>query len=291
MYPLKGSEGMAMKKAEGDSNKSNHNARWVPVNRPGVIEFIRAAENFEQAGKFVAALEQLARAQKLEPNNKYIAAIMERVENLRRNDLRNSNASAHENSQSSLESDRYLSITVGHHFDEGIKPADTRPAAAPDTPFSLVKELTDIAEELANLGLAEPAFDALMKAYLLDPLSPDVLTCEKRIVPLWNSARTQRGLPSLTVGKTIPAPPPPAEPNRTFEPTPLPETDEVRVEALRQQKEMERLEKEREVWREASRVPRIFRLNPWDDSQRAPSPDGDPPEPPLKFFRKRRTKE
>lgn len=48
-----------------------------------VMEYIRAAEKFMSAGKYALALDQLRLAQKLEPKNQYIGAIIERAETLR----------------------------------------------------------------------------------------------------------------------------------------------------------------------------------------------------------------
>ena len=55
-----------------------------------------------------------------------------------------------------------------------------------------VRELTDAAGTLLNRGLSESAFETLMNAYLLDPVSPDVLACEKRVLPAWELFRKQR---------------------------------------------------------------------------------------------------
>jgi hypothetical protein len=291
MFPLRAREGTTMKRTQPDPNKSNQSPRWAPVNRPGVTEFIRAAENFVQARKYVAALEQLARAQRIEPGNKYIAAIIERVESLQRNNPATIPTTTFD-AESSADSARYLSITVGNQYDTGIKPEESQSAASPSAPYDLVKELTDIAQELANLGLPEPAFDALMRAYLLDPLSPDVIACEKTIVPLWNSARSQNGsLPrSAEIAEPAISGPAPVIQPETEQKTRSPETDEERLEMLKQEKEIERVEKEREIWREASRVPRIFKLNPWDDSQHSPSIDSNELETPRGLFKKRRRK-
>jgi hypothetical protein len=291
MFPLKAREGTTMKRSHPDSNKSNQNPRWAPVNRPSVTEFIRAAEHFVQARKYAAALEQLSRAQRLEPSNKYIAAIIERVESLQRNNP-DTIPSTTFSADSSVDSARYLSITVGNQFDKGIKPEESQPVSSPSGPYDLIRELTDIARELANLGLPEPAFDALMRAYLLDPLSPDVISCEKTVIPLWNTARSQNGGMPRSVEKTEPAISEPApviqsEPEQKMQ---APETEEERLEMLKQQKENERVEMEREIWREASRVPRIFRLNPWDDSQHSPSTDSNDSETSRGLFKKRRRK-
>jgi hypothetical protein len=73
-----------------------------------------------------------------------------------------------------------------------------------------------------------------MKAYLLDPLAPEVLSCEKRVLPAWESTRNQR--------REIPG-------------SSQQQSDAQRVELLKRQKERDRMERERAVWREASSAP------------------------------------
>jgi len=279
-----------MKRNQPDSNRSNHNVRWSPVNRPGVAEFVRAAEHFVQAKKYTAALEQLALAQKLVPTNKYIAAIIERVESLQRTNPDTIPAGTFSSPESPLDSGRYLSITVGSQFDEGIKPPETQTVASNTGTSDLIRELTDIAQELAKLGLPDPAFDALMRAYLIDPMSPDVISCEKSVLPLWNLARAQNSTVRSEAERITPVPTASAPAPQPVQHVDPPENEEARLEMLRQQKEMERSEKEREVWREASRVPRFLKFNPWEDSQRSPSADDEPSESPRRLFKKRHRK-
>lgn len=255
-------------KKKTDSNKVLQSPRWVPANRPGVTEFIRAAESFVQSGKYTAALEQLARARKLEPDNKYILAITERVESLYRNPPSPTRTIAPEDPfSSSLDSGHYLSITVGNAFEDGIR-RETPPAPR-SVPFDLIRELTDVARGLAALGHVEPAFNALMRAYLIDPMSPDVIACEATVLPLWNQSHNVAAPPP----PPVPEPQPVSGSVPTVQPPPSskrprsPQEDSERIELLKHQKEIERLERERAAYRQASGVPRIFKLNPWDDHQ------------------------
>ncbi len=276
-------------KKKPESNRILPAPRWAPVNRPGVTEFIRAAESFVQAGKYTAALEQLARAHRIEPGNKYILAITERVEELKRNPPAPKRIIQDDPFSSGLDSGRYLSITVGNEFEDGIR--RETPPVPQSAPFDLIKELTDIARGLASLGHVESAFDALMRAYLIDPMSPEVISCEATVLPLWNQSHTIAASPTVTISD-IPAPAPEIEvsvvpelatPNVQTEPPaskPIPsitkppsskrprspQDESQRLEFLKQQKELERLERERAAYREASSIPRILRLNPWDDT-------------------------
>jgi hypothetical protein len=160
---------------------------------------IRMAEKHMAAGKYALAVEQLSLAQQLEPQNQYIRAIMERARILE------------SSSTSNDDSNRYLSVTVGNKFDGGIRgQQQDDPASAEETRLR-IRELTETAHILLNRGLSESAFETLMKAYLLDPLNPDVISAEKRVLPAWELVRRQKHgaasrdatLPGITpVGQT-----------------------------------------------------------------------------------------
>jgi hypothetical protein len=87
---------------------------------------------------------------------------------------------------------RYLSVTVGNRFQGGIKGSDTDEPTSPEQTRLRIRELTETAHILLNRGLSESAFDTLMKAYLLDPLNPDVISAEKRVLPAWELAQRQK---------------------------------------------------------------------------------------------------
>ena len=153
----------------------------------GVSEKIRQAEKLMGEGKFALAMEQLKLAQQLQPANQYILAIMERARLL-------------EASATSEGPGRYLSVTVGNQFQTGIKSTRAEEPPSPEQTRLRIRELTETAEILLNRGLSESAFDTLMKAYLLDPLNPDVISTEKRVLPAWEM--TQRQKPGTMSGNT-----------------------------------------------------------------------------------------
>ncbi len=133
----------------------------------GVGEIIRSAEKQISAGNFQRALELLTSAHAIEPSNEYIAAILER-------------------------------ITVMGHSGEApaaAAPAPVRPPAGPQPAAgdieSQVKRLTADARGLYYRGAYQSAFDTLTRAYLLDPVSVDVLQAEALIVPAIERMRVQ----------------------------------------------------------------------------------------------------
>jgi len=80
---------------------------------------------------------------------------------------------------------RYLSVSVGKDFGNSANQPGDEPIVSPEELKLRIRDLTDTAQILMNRGLRESAFASLMKAYLLDPLNPDVLRCEKRVLPAW----------------------------------------------------------------------------------------------------------
>jgi hypothetical protein len=204
------------------------------------------------------ALEQLSFAQQLEPQNQYIQAIIERVRGLQQ-------ASGITIAPDPvMTGNRYLSVTVGKEFESGIKAFQEDTFSSPLEVQNRIRELTDTAQILLNRGLNESAFDALMKAYLLDPLSPEVLSCEKRVLPAWELARKQRtatpvGDQSARMNSSVSDPPSSRlREGSSQRMSSSSATDVQRIEVLKEQKEAERRERERALWREASSLPKTM---------------------------------
>lgn len=140
-----------------------------------VTELIRNAEKHIAAKKYSFALEQLMTAQKLEPRNSYIQAIIYRIQHLQ---------TQGEGTTAPLE------VTVGAEFQSGIKGPEDVPV--PSDLTARVRQLTALANNYLEHGSLDFAFESLMKAFLLDPTSPHVLACEKEVLPAWEKARTTK---------------------------------------------------------------------------------------------------
>jgi hypothetical protein len=203
-------------------------------------EVIRVAEKHIEAREFDLAMQKLSMAQRMEPDNIYITAIVERI---------------HRIAAESSNGGRFLALTVGNEFEDGIKQVSepARPLEGVDTQ---IRRLTSKASELIRQGAYETAFDSLMNAYFLDPVSPTLMESERTLLPAIEMMRRQKagrtesqrmsGLPSL-----------PSSARRT-DSSGLSAQDSQRLEELKRQKETERLERERAMWREASRLPRLL---------------------------------
>jgi hypothetical protein len=255
---------------------------YRPPRGTGVIQLIQTAEKYIGKRRYQLAIEQLTVAQKLEPENTYIQAIIDRV-----NDLRNKG-----------QSDSYpLSVTVGPEFKEGIRtPEDETPLTPKDLEVQ-IRHLTTVAENFLEKHSYENAFDTLMKAYLLDPMSPYVIACERIVLPAWERVRNKKNSwqPDNPTGTPSPfssissterkfmseshsdgfdhkakSKVPPAE-NASAQ-----KQLEQRLEFLKQQKELERKEKERSIWRRASKTSNLFGAEdaqpPETDKQSEPKP-------------------
>lgn len=238
----------------------------------GASHLIRSAEKLAASGRFEFAIEQLSVAARLDPDNKYIQAIIDRIR------------VAQNPSQNGLDSlaqqSTPLSISVGTQFRDGIRSADEGQVLTPEEVHTRIRSLTNMAEQYLDSGSSEKAFDSLMNAYLLDPLSPYVIASEKTVLPAWESAKKQlKRLHTnrdsevsvqelnieFNVGQTNMASSSNNGLNSPFasRPTQIGSVsqsadEQLRMEMLKQQKEQERLEKERVVWREASKPSRVF---------------------------------
>lgn len=201
-------------------------------------EYIRVAERYIQEREYDLAMKQLTIAQRIDPNNIYIHAIIERIHRL-----------AAEESNGG----RFLAITVGDEFEDGIRPTpDGFPR--PDEVEAQVRRLTAKASELLRRGAYETAFDSLMNAYLLDPVSPLVIETERTLLPAIEMMR--RGKREGSQRMTVTATQPPS--GRRTDAGSLSPEDSQRLDELRRLKDQERDAREREMWREASKTPRIL---------------------------------
>lgn len=192
----------------------------------GVSQFIRNAERLLAEEKFSSAMDQLIVAQQLDPDNQYIRAIMERVVALQ--------------SKKSTSPQRPLGITI----DKNTEPV-------PSDLQGVVKQLTDTAVRYQQDGQLETAFNTLMKAYLLDPTSPHVLSAEENVLPAWELLRKK----NVKMEPVTPRPAPIHQESPTIQLDPL---SVQRLQQLREQKDQERRERERTLWREASNPPKML---------------------------------
>jgi hypothetical protein len=199
------------------------------MSQGGVSEFIRAAERSIAAGDLNLALQQIANARSIDPKNEYLDAIVERIDLLAaRRD------------------------PVGKN---GFLQASPLPVIEPEklemTPElqARVKRLTNVAINLFERGSYETAFDSLMKAYLLDPTSSYVMNCEKTLLPAIELMRKRGTIASPGMARAAS----PQDPSQNASQQPASGNEDSRLEVLRREKEMERNEKERAMWRDASK--------------------------------------
>jgi len=210
-----------------------------------VLERVRQAEELIAAGKYEIALEHLRAAQAAEPTNQYIPALVERtVAQLQSSTARRATGSG---TAGQLEWDE---------TEEGRR----------------VQRLTLMAKDLFERGSYETAFQTLVKASQLAPTSPYVLECQKTLSPAMELLRK----PGTVTGVHVPAGGSSASRDETEEANwrrriisppkkqREPELDplEVRIQALRRRKELERHEREIAMWREAAKPPRILQKSP-----------------------------
>ncbi len=137
-----------------------------------ITQLISAAEKNIESQQYSLALEQLAAAEEFEPNNKSIKMIRDLVRSLQ-SDKTNQSPSS-----------RFFSTTIDPKSPTGIRQHSTEPVADVRT---RVKSLTTSAQYFLTRGAVDNAFESLMRAYLLDPVAPEVLACEKSVLPAWQN--------------------------------------------------------------------------------------------------------
>jgi hypothetical protein len=137
------------------------------------------------------------------------------------------------NAENSSNRKNPLSVTIGNDFG---KPATTGAPLTPQNAEARIVRLTSNAQNYLKRGQSALAFDTLMEAYLLDPVHPLVISCEKAVLPAWETFRKQQ----IMSGGALPA------------------TDDERLARLKAEKDMQRREKERQIWDQASQAPRLF---------------------------------
>ena len=180
-----------MAKKENGSQPEPERTNGTRLDKAPASELIRSAEKFIASGKLALAKEQLSIAQALDPNNSYIPAILDRL------DVLESRVMPDAPSMQDQGGKRYLSVTVGSEFRNGIRAFGVEPQATAKEIQNRIRRLTSAAENFLENGAYKNAFESLMKAYLLDPLSPFVIACERTVLPAWE--RTRAGKRSLGV--------------------------------------------------------------------------------------------
>ncbi len=221
-----------------------------------VSQLIRSAERFMSLRKYAFAEDQLNLAKSLEPNNAYIWAIQERLRTIKMQQPQSALETTITDSASDANAERYLSVTLGNEFETGFKSKSQETAVNPKDLQTNIRQLTNVAENFMEKGLNEKAFESLMKAYLLDPVSPYVISCEKMVLPAWEASHskpaqlngkfairtedTEGGIPMSQIQEKA-----------------LSAEEQKRMDTLKLQKEFERKEKEREMWRQASSPPKM----------------------------------
>jgi tetratricopeptide (TPR) repeat protein len=236
-------------------------------------DLIRRAEQMIASSQFASAITLLDQASLRQPDNQYILAIRQRAEL-----LQHASSSRNGSDRVADSGARYLNVTIGKQFADGIKPEAPHATEEEETK-TRVQRLTIIATRLFERGEFDSAFESLMKAYLLDPNSPRVIACEKTMMPLWEMMRARGVITSprkpvteATSSQKARTAPPASEHSATSA-----DLDrERRLRDLLERKDQERKERERAMWRNASNPPRTS-ASPEKQSDPPPPHGADPP--------------
>jgi hypothetical protein len=128
----------------------------------GVSHYLDAAKCLLAAGKSGMALEALSVAREMDPSDVRIQTFL----------------------------DNALLLAAHGAVDPGFPPPGDRERGGDAQDIrSRVRYLVDAADGFLARGLNESAFESLLCAYLLDPLAPEVMASEERILPILNIMR------------------------------------------------------------------------------------------------------
>jgi len=283
-------------------NEYNH-ASWVR-------DSIRQAEKSISAGEYLKALEHLQDVRNAEPANKYIPAIIERVELL----LKESRQTVAQLQQfvdarkPGNGSGRSMVLSMRCEFYGEDKSNDNaRASLSPKDIEARVRQLTMVANSLFDRGSYEAALDALRKAYYLDPENRSVVECEGILRPAFEQLRnraTSRGVAvplramanpdaSPTVSEYLEKTQPARErvvPMAVFQrldnKKPDAQRQPERIEVLKHQRDLQRREREQEMWREASKAPARQKRSAGKPADKRENESEDPSGRPEGFFAK-----
>jgi hypothetical protein len=154
--------------------------RDIGKSATGVSQYVRTAEKLLAAGRYRTALEALSVAQEFDPHNSFLPNIIERALILEAESAENN--AAKQGGSNGNGRRHSLPVTVAKQFESGVK-GDELPLSSEDV-HRRVKMLVDAANVFLGRGLNESAFESLMRAYLLDPLAPEVISGEQKILPV-----------------------------------------------------------------------------------------------------------
>jgi len=219
-------------------------------------ELVRLAERLLEQGNLPKAMGYLSMAHAQEPENRYIAALMQRINLL---------------SGEGKATPGTIQITALQQPQVHVKSTHLKSEASTQDTQDKVRRLTLIAQKLFDLGAIDSAFESLMEAYLLDPANPLVAVSEAKMRPLWNLLRT-RGVPAYEPTtrpredgtrldgfrrRVTTATPQPVLPKaQTATALPSNPDGDARVEERKRDLERARREREQTMWRKASQPPK-----------------------------------
>jgi len=155
-----------------------------------VSSLIKSAELNIKSGEFVLALQQLGLAQRLDPTNFYISAIVERANELQKSAPAKAvpmKSTPQKPPQTHDDYERHTKVQLPADVEPEYKTVEVAHTEEESPYFqdrqSRIRELTEAAMRFLNAGSHEEAFDALMSAYLIDPTNRYVVECERVILP------------------------------------------------------------------------------------------------------------
>jgi hypothetical protein len=228
----------------------------LQAQRSAVGEMIRRAEKSIAGQEYKTAQDLLAEAWRLDPGNAYIPAIVERVQILQ-------GMASEFAAQTNGRDARYLAVSVGKEFPGGIRPAE-----GPELSRGKIRRLLTVATTLLERGSYQSAYESILKAEELDPQDPEMLALKEKVFPLYESSMQRRsagtsaparrgdsaGVAASMAGRLMAEAKKEEQESAQQKENPVP-TFEERLEALRREKDTQRIAHERELWSQTTQKP------------------------------------
>ncbi len=136
---------------------------------------IGKAEQHITHQRFAEALECIAAAEHLEPDNRSVRMLKELVVSLQ------------SRAQQKTLLNRFFPRRIRKSFEQSAIPAPLSESEA----HKRIRSLTGTADYHLSRGAVESAYESMMRAYALDPTSADVIACQQRVLPAWKKLLPQ----------------------------------------------------------------------------------------------------
>jgi hypothetical protein len=147
-----------------------------------IAQLISRAEHHIAQEEYSNAIACLDAAEQIEPGNRSVRMLKELLTSL----------------QSRAQRKTFLMRFFPRRLPKSIERTNAEAPLGENELRKRVSSLTGRADYHLAHGAVESAYKSLQRASVLDPLSPDVLACEKRVLPALQQLRAKNSVPIIS---------------------------------------------------------------------------------------------